>query len=234
MAGKDKAAHVLESTAGTGKERRGASKKAERPFSAAEAKRGASQTSDKAAQLRPTINRMQDEINQLKEKLSEKSKMVLDLREKSSMTRCKKLEEELAAEKKKSEEYEQSHKTLQSIESAYNEYKQSKVQSESESELKDKGVILASIKATLSAWNNCPSYVKKHMAKQEEEIKALKEKLATATKTKSVVSNKSQIADKCELCKIAIDRLKGEVEQLRGEKADLQVKLTKLKLSIKT
>eukprot|EP00826_Nyctotherus_ovalis_P006058 TRINITY_DN11395_c0_g1_i1.p2 TRINITY_DN11395_c0_g1~~TRINITY_DN11395_c0_g1_i1.p2 ORF type:complete len:222 (-),score=80.61 TRINITY_DN11395_c0_g1_i1:283-948(-) len=218
----------------TGKEKRATSKNAERPFSAAEAKRGMNQTSDKAAQLRPTINRMQEEINQLKEKLSEKTKMVLDLREKSSMTRCKRLEEELAAEKKKSEEYEQSHKTLQSIESAYNEYKEGKAQSESNSVTRDKGVILASIKATLSAWNSCPSYVKKHMAKQEEEIKALKEKLAATTKTKSVASNKSQIADKCELCKITIDKLKSEVEQLKGEKADLQVKLTKLKLSIKT
>jgi len=40
--------------------------------------------------------------------------------------------------------------------------------------------------------------------------------------------------DKCELCKITIDKLKKDIELLKAEKTDLQVKLKKLKLSIKT
>jgi len=166
----------------------GKSKK-QRPVSAAESGKNMSQVSDKAAQLRPTINRMQEEITQLKNTLIEKNGLISELKERSSLTRCKRLEEELVAEKKRSEEYEKSHKLLQSIEAAYNEHKKE----QNESEMRDKGVILASIKATLSAWNNCPSYVKQHMTKQEEEIKSLKAKLASTTRTKSVVSENSQI-----------------------------------------
>lgn len=203
---------------------------------------------DKISQMRVTINKMKDNIDELKKEIKEKTKQINELKDKTSLGKCKKLEEELKTYKARSEEFEKSHNILQALESAYKEYKNNPKPENSETKIK--GEILISIKATLTAWNNCPSYVKSHMEKQDAKIKELEEKLKEKPQKSNISTQKSKIQsvtpqnigetldlkefDKHEKNQKLIDKLKKELEQVKGENTDLKTQLGKLKLLIKT
>ena len=115
--------------------------------------------------------------------LNEKTKQIAELKSKASLGKCKKLEEEVSELRGKVQEYGTSHLILQAAEKARKEIIKSPEKgvandptTSEEAEVAKKQMILATVTATLSAWNSCPSYVKQHIDKQDKKIKELEEK----------------------------------------------------------